>query len=81
MSDEELVIARRREANAVPQRSRSAQRPFGTDRPTPSFRNQDGSQGNAPRHGNGPRGPRRFGKPNGNGGGGKPHRPFAGSTR
>ncbi len=85
MSDEDIVVARRREADEFSQGSRSARRPFNTDRPAPSFRNQGGSQGNTPRHGNGPRGPRRFGKPSGNGGGsggsGKPHRPFAGSTR
>ncbi|MCX7420737.1 MAG: DEAD/DEAH box helicase [Planctomycetia bacterium] len=85
MSEEEIVIARRREADSVSQRGRSTLRPVGTERPTQSFRNQGGSQENAPRHGNGPRGPRRFGKSSGNGGrnggGGKPHRPFASSTR
>lgn len=85
LSDEEIVIARRREADAVPQKSRSQQRPLAGDRPNQSPRNQGGSQGAAPRHGNGSRGPRRFGKQSGNagrnGGSGKPHRPFASSTR
>jgi len=85
LSDEEIVIARRREADAVPQRSRSQQRPLAGDRPNQSSRNQGGSQGAAPRYGNGSRGPRRFGKQGGNagrnGGSGKPHRPFASSTR
>ena len=79
MSDEDVQIARRREASAVSQGSRSAPRPFGTDRPNQSFRNQGGSQGGTPRYGNGQR---RFGKSGGGGGGGgKPPRPFAGSTR
>lgn len=83
--DNVLVIARRRESEATPKRGRSQQRSLGGERPIQPSRNQRGTQGSEPRHGNGTRGPRRFGKQSSgggrNGGSGKPYRPFASSAR
>jgi ATP-dependent RNA helicase RhlE len=76
---DDVTIAPRRDAGVVAQDSRPQRRPFSSNRPNKPFRNQEGSAGSFPRHGNGPKGPRRFGKSGG--GSGKPPRPFAGSTR
>ena len=79
MIADDVTIAPRRDPGFIAQGNRPQNRPFSSNRPGKPFRNQEGSAGNVPRYGNGPKGPRRFGKSGG--GSGKPPRPFAGSTR
>ncbi len=76
---DDVTIAPRRDPTFIAQGNRSPSRSSSSNRPTKPFRNQEGSAGNVPRYGNGPKGPRRFGKSSG--GSGRPPRPFAGSTR